>query len=205
MAQMGSYVPCKSAHIGIINKIFSRVGASDDLARGRSTFMVEMVETASILNQADERSFVILDEIGRGTSTFDGLSIAWAVAEHVTQKIRCKTLFATHYHELTELENLMAGVKNYKVTVKEMQYTIVFLRKIMRGGTNKSFGIEVAQLSGINKEVIDRAKSILKKLERKELNVNIKSDTPQTQGTIPVQSGHPRLARRGGGHRFLPE
>jgi len=129
-----------------------------------------MTETANILKNATENSLIILDEIGRGTSTFDGLSIAWAVVEFVTQKLKAKTLFATHYHELTELEGILSGVKNYKITVKEMQGTIIFLRKIMRGGANKSFGIEVAQLAGVDKNVTDRAKQILKRLEASDLN-----------------------------------
>ena len=184
LAHIGSFVPAKSADIPLADKIFTRVGASDNLIADQSTFVVEMSEMRDILNNATNKSLVILDEIGRGTSTFDGLSIAWAVAEYVTQNIKCKTLFATHYHELTELENLLAGVKNYKVTVKEMQNTIVFMRKIMRGGTNKSFGIEVAELSGINKEVISKAKSILKKLEKKELSVNLGDEITTSAQTL---------------------
>ena len=169
MAHVGSFVPAKSAEIPLTDKIFTRVGASDNLISDQSTFMVEMSEMADILNNATKKSLIILDEIGRGTSTYDGLSIAWAVVEYITKKIKAKTLFATHYHELTELEGILEGVKNYKVTVKEMQNTIVFFRKIMRGGTNKSFGIEVAELAGINKEVTQKAKNILKSLEKKDI------------------------------------
>ncbi len=173
MAHIGSFVPAKSAKIPLTDKIFTRVGASDNLILDQSTFMVEMVETANILKNATEKSLVILDEIGRGTSTFDGLSIAWSVAECLTEKIKTKTLFATHYHELTELEGIMEGVKNYKVTVKEMGTGIIFMRKIMRGGTNKSFGIEVASLAGVDKSVTDRARQILKKLEKKDLKFDL--------------------------------
>ncbi len=169
MAHMGSFVPAKYAEIPLTDKIFTRIGASDSLISDQSTFMVEMTETAQILKNATENSLIILDEIGRGTSTFDGLSIAWSVIEYVTEKIKAKTLFATHYHELTELEGLMQGVKNYKITVKEMQGTIIFLRKIMRGGANKSFGIEVAQLAGVDRAVTERAKEILKNLEKSDV------------------------------------
>ena len=172
MAHVGCFVPCKSAEIPLTDKIFTRVGASDNLISDQSTFMVEMSEMADIINNATPNSLIILDEIGRGTSTFDGLSIAWAIVEYVTKTIKAKTLFATHYHELTELEGILEGVKNYKVTVREMQNTIVFLRKIMRGGANRSFGIEVAELAGISKEVTDRAKSILKNLEKQNINKN---------------------------------
>lgn len=172
MAHIGSFVPARSAEIPLTDKIFTRVGASDNLISDQSTFMVEMSEMADILRNATSNSLIILDEIGRGTSTFDGLSIAWAVVEYVTSKIKAKTLFATHYHELTELEGKLDGVKNYKVTVKEIQNTIVFMRKIMRGGTNKSFGIEVAEIAGIHKDVIERAKKILKKLEKQNVNSN---------------------------------
>lgn len=171
MAQIGSFVPAESANIGIVDKIFTRVGASDDLAQGQSTFMVEMSEVANILNNSTKNSLVILDEIGRGTSTFDGLSIAWSVVEYISNKdkIGAKTLFATHYHELTELEGEIDGVKNYKILVKEKGEDIIFLRKISRGGADKSYGIEVARLAGVPKEVIDRAKIILKSLEEKNI------------------------------------
>lgn len=165
LAHIGSYVPAKSAEISITDRIFTRVGASDDVAFGQSTFMVEMTETALILNNATPNSLLILDEIGRGTSTYDGLSIAWAVMEYITSRISAKALFATHYHELTELEGTITGVKNYKILVNEHKGGIVFLHKIVRGGTNKSFGIEVASLAGVPEEVITRAKQIAKSLE----------------------------------------
>jgi DNA mismatch repair protein MutS len=170
MAQVGSYVPAKSAEIGMVDRIFTRVGASDDLARGLSTFMVEMNETANIINNATDRSLVILDEIGRGTSTFDGLSIAWSVAEHLHDIIRARTLFATHYHEMTDLETVCSGVKNYNVAVREWNDRIIFLRKIQRGPADKSYGIQVARLAGLPASVIDRAKEILANLEASELN-----------------------------------
>jgi DNA mismatch repair protein MutS len=170
MAQIGSYVPAKSAEIGIVDRIFTRVGASDDLARGLSTFMVEMNETANIINNATERSLVILDEIGRGTSTFDGLSIAWSVAEHLHDIIGARTLFATHYHEMTDLETVCSGVKNYNVAVREWNDRIIFLRKIQRGPADKSYGIQVARLAGLPTSLIDRAKEILANLEASELN-----------------------------------
>lgn len=174
MAQMGSFVPAKGAHIGLVDKVFSRIGASDDLSRGQSTFMVEMTETANILNNATSRSLVILDEIGRGTSTYDGISIAWAVAEHLllTEGRMAKTLFATHYWELTKLENLIPGAVNYNVAVHESPDHIVFLRKIVRGGTDKSYGIHVGRLAGLPSIVINRAKEILVHLEE---NANRKS------------------------------
>ncbi len=178
MAHIGSFVPAKSADIPIVDKIFTRIGASDSLISNQSTFMVEMSETAYILKNATQKSLIILDEIGRGTSTFDGLSIAWAVVEFITEKIKAKTLFATHYHELSELEGSIFGVKNFKITIKEMQGNLVFLRKIMRGSANKSFGIEVAELAGIDKDVTVRAKEILKSLEKADItkNTNVQAD-----------------------------
>ena len=172
MAQIGSFVPASKAHIGIVDRIFTRVGASDDLAAGQSTFMVEMSEVANILNNATSKSLLILDEIGRGTSTYDGLSIAWAVVEYIcnNEKLKCKTLFATHYHELTELEGKIEGVKNYSIAVKEQGNDIIFLRKIVRGGTQKSLGIQVARLAGVPNEVIKRADEILSKLEESNIN-----------------------------------
>ena len=169
MAHIGSFVPARSAEIPITDRIFTRVGASDNLIFDQSTFMVEMTEVASILLHATKNSLLVLDEVGRGTSTYDGLSIAWAVIEFLTEKIGAKTLFATHYHELTELENKFAGVKNYKVMVKEMNGGVVFLRKIARGGANRSFGIEVASLAGVPKDVTLRAKAILKMLEKADV------------------------------------
>jgi len=171
MAQVGSFVPASEAEIGVVDKIFTRVGASDDLSMGQSTFMVEMMEVATILKEATENSLVILDEIGRGTSTYDGLSIAWAVAEFIADKEKCgaKTLFATHYHELIELADKQEGIKNYSIAVKEKGEDIVFLRKIVEGGTDESYGIHVARLAGVPKIVTKRANEILKTLERKSM------------------------------------
>ncbi len=182
MAQMGSFVPAGSAEIGVVDRVFTRVGASDDLARGRSTFMVEMQEAANILNNATPRSLIVLDEIGRGTSTFDGISIAWAVAEHLhnTPEVKARTLFATHYHELTDLALTMDGVNNYNILVREKDDTIVFLRKIVPGGADKSYGIQVARLAGMPQGVIARAREILANLEEGEL----------------ADSGQPKIARR---------
>src|SRR5215468_2331107 len=165
MAQIGSFVPAESAEVGLVDRIFTRVGASDDLARGQSTFMVEMNETANIINNATDRSLVILDEIGRGTSTFDGLSIAWSVAEFLYDKIKARSLFATHYHELTKLAEDRKGVCNLNVAVREWNEQIIFLRKIIPGGADKSYGIQVARLAGLPKEILDRAKEILAHLE----------------------------------------
>ena len=171
MAQIGSFVPASKAHIGVTDKIFTRVGASDDLSMGESTFMVEMMEVATILNNATSKSLVILDEIGRGTSTYDGLSIAWAVAEYILDKQSCgaKTLFATHYHELVGLESKLEGIKNYHVAVKEKGEDVIFLRKILPGGTDESYGVHVARLAGVPKTVTKRANEILKTLERKSI------------------------------------
>lgn len=175
MAQIGSYVPAKAAKIGIVDRIFTRVGASDDLASGQSTFMVEMTEVANILRNATAKSLLILDEIGRGTSTFDGLSIAWAVVEHIsnTKLIGAKTLFATHYHELTELEGKIAGVNNYCIAVKEQGDNIVFLRKIVKGGADKSYGIQVAKLAGVPETVIVRAKELVKELSDADITEKV--------------------------------
>ncbi len=181
MAQMGSFVPAAEAEIGVVDRVFTRVGASDDLARGRSTFMVEMQETANILHNATPRSLIVLDEIGRGTSTFDGISIAWAVAEylHGNPAVKAKTLFATHYHELTDLALTMPGVKNYTVSVRERDDRVVFLRRIVPGAADKSYGIQVARLAGLPAEVIDRAKEVLSNLEEGEFG----------------ESGQPKLAK----------
>lgn len=169
MAHIGSFVPAKRAVICPVDKIFTRVGASDDLSTGRSTFMVEMSEVASILENATENSLLLLDEIGRGTATFDGLSIAWAIIEHISTRLKSKTLFSTHYHELTELEGVYNGLKNYKMTVREIQGSIVFMRKLMRGSANKSFGIEVAGLAGVPENVLKKARELLKKLENSDI------------------------------------
>jgi DNA mismatch repair protein MutS len=181
MAQIGSFVPARQATIGIADRIFARVGASDELARGQSTFMVEMTETARILNTATQRSLVILDEIGRGTSTYDGISLAWAVVEHLHRHIGCRTLFATHYHELTDLEKSLTGVKNLNVAVREWQDEVVFLHKIVDGAADKSYGIHVARLAGVPKEVVERSKDILGRLEAEHLDAE----------------GRPKIARRG--------
>ena len=187
MAQIGSFVPATEAHIGVVDKIFTRVGASDDLSMGQSTFMVEMMEVADILKEATKNSLVILDEIGRGTSTYDGLSIAWAVAEYISDKTKCgaKTLFATHYHELIELEDKLEGVKNYSIAVKEKGEDVIFLRKIIRGGTDESYGVHVARLAGVPKEVLKRANEILRSLERKSILGSKKMEKENKQ----VQAG----------------
>lgn len=170
MAQIGSFVPADSAEISLTDRIFTRVGASDDITLGQSTFMVEMVEVATILNNATDKSLLILDEIGRGTSTIDGLSIAWAVIEEISRNIGAKTLFATHFHELSELEGVLDGVKNFQILIKEIGGTIVFLHKIVRGSASKSFGIEVAELAGIPKNIVTRAKTIMRQLEEIDIN-----------------------------------
>ena len=186
MAQVGSFVPATSATIGVVDKIFTRVGASDDLSMGQSTFMVEMMEVASILKEATKNSLVILDEIGRGTSTFDGLSIAWAVAEYIADKEKCgaKTLFATHYHEMTTLEKDGNGIKNYSIAVKEKGEDIIFLRKIVEGGTDESYGVHVAKLAGVPKDVTKRANEILKSLERKSV---LKDSHPEKEDKKKVE------------------
>ena len=178
MAQVGSFVPAAEAHIGVVDKIFTRVGASDDLSMGQSTFMVEMMEVATILKEATSNSLVILDEIGRGTSTYDGLSIAWAVVEYIADKEKCgaKTLFATHYHELTELENQSEGIKNYSIAVKEKGEDIIFLRKIVRGGTDESYGIHVARLAGVPKAVTQKANEFLRNIEKKNILTGKKAE-----------------------------
>ena len=191
MAQIGSFVPASYAKIGVVDKIFTRVGASDDLSMGQSTFMVEMIEVANILKDATNNSLVILDEIGRGTSTYDGLSIAWAVAEYIANKEKCgaKTLFATHYHELTDLENKIEGVKNYSIAVKEKGEDIIFLRKIVEGGTDESYGIHVAKLAGVPQDVVKSANEILKGLERKSVLINKgkpKEDKKQVSGQLDM-------------------
>jgi DNA mismatch repair protein MutS len=172
LAQMGSFVPAKEARIGVVDRIFTRIGAADSLARGQSTFMIEMNEVASILKNATRRSLIILDEVGRGTSTFDGLSIAWATAEYIHDEkhIGARTLFATHYHQLTDLAVTKEGVKNFNIAVKEWGDRIIFLRKIMEGGTNRSYGIQVARIAGVPDEVIARAREILKNLEKGEFD-----------------------------------
>ena len=193
MAQLGSFVPAQEANIGICDRIFTRVGASDDLASGQSTFMVEMTEVANILRNATRKSLLVLDEIGRGTSTFDGLSIAWAVVEHVsnTRLLGAKTLFATHYHELTELEGTIAGVKNYCIAVKEQGDDIVFLRKIVRGGADKSYGIQVAKLAGVPESVIARAKEIAQELTDADITAKAK-EIAQVSSNITQRKAVPK-------------
>jgi len=181
LAHTGSFVPATEARIDLVDRIFTRIGASDDLSRGQSTFMVEMTETANILNNATPRSLIVLDEIGRGTSTFDGLSLAWSIVEHLHNQVGAKTLFATHYHELTELSARLPRIKNFNVAVREWHEQIVFLRKIVEGGTDKSYGIQVARLAGVPKEVLERAKQILGNLEDSELTPegNVRPQTRQ--------------------------
>jgi DNA mismatch repair protein MutS len=184
LAQAGSFVPAAAAEVGLVDRIFSRVGASDNLARGQSTFLVEMNETANILNNATTRSLILLDEVGRGTATFDGLSIAWSVAEylHDTPRVAARTLFATHYHELTELALTKSRVVNMKMLVREWNDSIVFLRKVVEGSADRSYGIQVARLAGLPAEVLDRAREVLANLEREEL----------------ARDGRPKLARHAG-------
>jgi DNA mismatch repair protein MutS len=172
LAQIGSFVPADEAEIGIVDRIFTRIGAQEDIAAGQSTFMVEMIEVANILNNATSRSLLILDEVGRGTSTYDGLSIAWAVIEYIhnNTRLRSKTLFATHYHELVELAGSLPHVKNYNMAVTEDEGKVVFLRKVIPGGADKSYGIHVAQLAGLPKAVIHRAQEILKELEEERVD-----------------------------------
>ncbi|MFC2127342.1 DNA mismatch repair protein MutS, partial [Bacteroidota bacterium] len=175
LAQMGSYVPAQNAKIGIVDKIFTRVGASDNISMGESTFMVEMNETASILNNVSDRSLILLDEIGRGTSTYDGISIAWAIAEYLHEHpTKAKTLFATHYHELNDMTNTFERVKNFNVSVKELKDTVIFLRKLVSGGSEHSFGIHVAKLAGMPTQVIHRANKMLKQLEKNHTNEDVK-------------------------------
>ena len=180
MAHIGSFVPASYANIPILDRIFTRVGASDDLAQGQSTFMVEMTEVSQILKNATDKSLVILDEIGRGTSTYDGISLAWSIVEYIQKHIKCKTLFATHYHELVELENEFKDVKNYSVAVRENSDGIVFLRKIIEGGADKSYGIYVAELAKLPNEVIERSKHILKDLEKNHIQYDLKLDNSKT-------------------------
>jgi DNA mismatch repair protein MutS len=186
LAQIGSFVPARHARLGLVDRIYTRVGASDNLARGRSTFMVEMIETANILNTATNGSLILLDEVGRGTATFDGLSIAWAVAEYLVQnpQHRAKTLFATHYHELTRMADVHAGVKNYCLAIKEVGKEIVFLRKVIPGTADKSYGVEVARLAGLPREVVRRAGEILERLEKKEIDLTGRPRTRSTQEVI---------------------
>ena len=201
MAQMGSFVPAHQATLGIADRVFARVGASDELSRGQSTFMVEMTETARILNTATNHSLVVLDEIGRGTSTYDGVSLAWAIIEYIHDHIGCRTLFATHYHELANLECSLPSVKNLNVTVKEWEDKIVFLHKIVAGAADKSYGIHVARLAGVPREINERAKDILAQLEAEHLDdqgrPRIARDEPRGSGGLQLSlfgfADHPIL------------
>jgi DNA mismatch repair protein MutS len=197
LAQTGSFVPARTAKLAIVDRIFARVGASDNIARGQSTFMVEMQETATILHTATSRSLVILDEIGRGTATFDGLSLAWAVAEHLAthSRVRPKTVFATHYHELTDLADAVPGVVNFHVAAREFKDDIVFLHKIVPGRSDRSYGIQVARLAGLPPEVVRRATAILQSLEQDELQ----------RGGRPSLSGAPPRAQQQLGLFQAPE
>ena len=198
MAQMGSYVPAESAKVGIVDKIFTRVGASDNLSRGESTFMVEMTETASILNNLSDRSLILMDEIGRGTSTYDGVSIAWAIVEYLHQRkdVRPKTLFATHYHELNQLAEDFVRVKNFNVSVKEAGDKIIFMRKLKEGGSEHSFGIHVAQMAGMPNKIVLRANEILHFLEKdKHKNEDKKklADLPKENFQMALFEADPKL------------
>src|SRR5260370_4943268 len=197
LAHTGSFIPATEARIGLVDRIFTRVGASDDLARGQSTFMVEMCETANILNNATLKSLIILDEIGRGTSTFDGLSLAWSIVEHLHNQVGAKTLFATHYPELTELAGRLPRLKNFNVAVREWHDQIVFLRKIVEGGTDKSYGIQVARLAGLPKAVPDPPNEILRTLEESELtpegNVRQPSRRQQDRDKLKLLAPPPQM------------
>ena len=203
MAQIGSFVPAEKAVIGIVDRIFTRVGASDDLASGQSTLIVEMTEVANILRNATKDSLIILDEIGRGTSTFDGLGIAWAVIEHIADKklLGAKTLFATHYHELTELEGKLDSVDNYCVAVKEQGEDIIFLRKIIKGGADKSYGIQVAKLAGVPENVLRRAREIVDELSNNDIaerakDIAVEYEIPDYEYGIEQQTKKPRKIRK---------
>ena len=187
MAHMGSFVPATSAEISIVDRIFTRVGATDELAFGQSTFMVEMNEVANILSNATNKSLIVLDEVGRGTSTYDGMSIAWAILEYISNNIKAKTLFSTHYHELTSLEGILEGVKNYKVMVKEYSGGVMFLHKIGRGSANRSFGIEVAKLAGLPQELLDRANQILIHQEQNINKTSVDSTGKITENIRPEE------------------
>src|SRR5260370_5623762 len=191
LAQAGGFVPAESAVLPIVDRVFTRIGAADNLARGRSTFMVEMTETAVILNTATPRSLVVLDEIGRGTATYDGLALAWAVVEHIHQRIRARTLFATHYHELTELAEQLEGVRNLHVSVKEAGDQVIFLRKVEPGRADRSYGIEVARLVGLPGSVIGRARDILSLHEKSEHAVTEELTPRPAAGALQIQMFEP--------------
>ncbi|MBL8814083.1 MAG: DNA mismatch repair protein MutS, partial [Planctomycetaceae bacterium] len=183
MAQVGSFVPAKSALIGVADRVFARVGASDELARGQSTFMVEMTETARILNTATPKSLVILDEIGRGTSTYDGISLAWAITEFLHDEIQCRTMFATHYHELTDLTATLRNASNWNVAVRESNEDVVFLHRIVEGAAGRSYGIHVAKIAGVPRLVTDRAATILATLESDHVSADGRPKVPQRETT----------------------
>jgi DNA mismatch repair protein MutS len=184
MAQLGSFLPAKSARVGLTDRIFTRVGASDELSRGQSTFMVEMTEAANILNNATPRSLVILDEIGRGTSTYDGVSLAWAITEFLHHQIGCRSLFATHYHELAQLAETLPNLRNYNVLVREWQEDIVFLHKIAAGSADKSYGIHVARLAGVPTDVLNRANEVLAQLEKHHLDQELPNPRRRRRSSI---------------------
>ena len=190
LAQSGFFVPAEKAEIGLVDKIFSRVGASDNLSQGQSTFMVEMIETASILNRATEKSFIIFDEVGRGTSTYDGLAIAWAILEYLLEKLKAKVLFATHYHELTSLNETSRQIKNYKMEIKEWNNEIIFLYKIVQGEANKSYGLEVAKLAGLPDDLILKANEILNSFEQKKYSKDLKDSnkTNKEKNEVLIES-----------------
>jgi len=199
MAQMGSYVPAASARVGIADRVFTRVGASDNLVRGQSTFMVEMSETSAILHTATARSLVLLDEIGRGTATWDGLSIAWAVSEHLHERVGCKTVFATHYHELTQLADEFVSVRNYNVAVQEVGERILFLHRLRPGGADRSYGIEVGRLAGLPAPVIARARALLRVLEGEQLVPALGSvATGGDPGGVPAGAGRAASGTKAG-------
>jgi DNA mismatch repair protein MutS len=191
LAQIGSFVPADEAEIGAADRLFTRVGASDDLARGQSTFMVEMSETSAILHNATARSLVLLDEIGRGTSTYDGVAIAWAVTEHLHDRVGCKTMFATHYHELMQLPERLAHARNYNVAVRETGDTVVFLHRLEPGGTDRSYGVHVAQLAGLPDGVVRRAREVLETLEGEHRVVAGAPPAPADPGQLPLFAAAP--------------
>ena len=191
MAQMGSFVPAASAHIGVVDRVFSRVGASDDIAHGRSTFMVEMVETAAILNRATRRSLVVLDEIGRGTATFDGLSIAWAAVEALHNQTGCRALFATHFHELTSLAKTLPRVSNVTMKVREWEGEVVFLHEVVEGAADRSYGIQVARLAGLPEPVLARARQILNTLEERSSGTASSGQRASVLDDLPLFAHHP--------------
>jgi DNA mismatch repair protein MutS len=204
MTQMGSFVPASAARIGLVDRVFTRVGASDNLVRGQSTFMVEMAETSAILHAATANSLVLLDEIGRGTSTYDGVSIAWAVSEHLHERTRCKTIFATHYHELTQLAQDLEAVRNFNVAVREINDDVLFLHRLQPGGADRSYGIEVGRLAGLPREVLSRARQVLQLLEGEQLamgrrrsNGTVKSESDQQHDQLGLfaQAPNPLVDR----------